>query len=76
VPKELIPFLLEALKGEEYTPTQGYAEMVLASRGGPDAVEALERARDDEREDPALRERAAKLLKRMNKGTTGSRRAP
>jgi hypothetical protein len=68
LPKEVIPFLLEALKGPEYTPTQGYALMALETRGGPDALAALERAYDDEGEDPGLRERAGVILSHRRKG--------
>jgi hypothetical protein len=62
LPREVIPFLLEALKAEEW-PAQNYAAMALHWKGGPEAVEALTRALQDEREDPLVRKWADKILR-------------
>jgi Flp pilus assembly protein TadD len=62
LPKEVIPFLLGALKAEEW-PAQNYAAMALHLSGGPEAAEALTRAARDEKEDPLVREGAKRVLR-------------
>ena len=67
LPKEVIPFLLEALKAEE-VPAQNYAAMALHWGGGPEAVAALTRALQDEKADPAIRKWAEKIFRWKEKG--------